>query len=324
MKKIFITGGAGFIGSNIVKKLLSLEYQVTVYDNLSNGKLWHLGNIIHDKDLNFIKAEISDEEKLNSAIKNHDLVLHLASNADIAKAATDPDIDFKNGIFLTRCVLEAMRKNGVKQIIYTSGSGVYGEVPDFPVPESFSPLVPVSTYGAQKLSSEAFIAAYSFMFDIKATIFRFANVVGPQQTHGVAYDFLLKLQKSKSTLEILGDGTQTKPYIYVDDIYEAFSLVIHHPEKIKKFEIFNVATNDCLTVTEIANMVCELNELNDVDFVYTGGSRGWKADVPIYRLDSSKLRNLGWSSKYSSRDAMKKSIMSMSADIKLGNIKESN
>lgn len=321
MKKILVTGGAGFIGSNIVKKLLQLEFEVTVYDNLSNGNKWHLKDYFNNKNLNFIEAEISDENSLNTAIKSQDLVIHLASNADIAKAAQDPDIDFENGIYLTRCVLEAMRKQNIKKIIFTSGSGVYGEVPSYPVTESFSPLLPVSTYGAQKLASEAFIAAYSFMFDIKAVIFRFANVVGPQQTHGVAYDFLLKLQKNKSSLEILGDGTQTKPYIHIDDIFEAFFLVINFPEKFKDLDIFNVATNDCLTVTEIANMVCESQNINEIKFEYKGGGRGWKADVPVYMLDSSKLRRLGWNSKFSSKEAMHQAISSMSADILAGNIK---
>ena len=193
LNNCFITGGAGFIGAHLANFLLARGNAVTVYDNFSNGHRWHLGENIKNPNLKIIEADVVDEETLNSSIAGHQIVFHLASNADIARAVTEPDIDFSNGTLLTRCVLEAMRNNNVRQIVFTSGSGVYGEVPTTPVAEDFSPMVPVSTYGAQKLASEALISAYSFMFDMRGMVFRFANVVGPQQTHGVAYDFLLKL-----------------------------------------------------------------------------------------------------------------------------------
>lgn len=322
MRKFFITGGAGFIGAHLANYLISRGDAVTVLDNFSNGQIWHFGDNINNPNLKIIEADVRDEDKLNSSICGHDAVFHLASNADIARAITDPDIDFSNGTLLTRCVLEAMRKNGVKQIVFTSGSGVYGEVPATPVAEDFSPLIPVSTYGAQKLASEALISAYSFMFDMRGMVFRFANVVGPQQTHGVAYDFLLKLTRTPGNLKIMGDGTQSKPYIHVTDVIKAFMTILEGDSKSENgYEYYNVSSADFLTVNEVADLVCEQMGLKNVQYDYSGGSRGWKADVPFYRLNTSKIRSRGWSNNYGSRDAVLDAVKSMIADIKVGKIK---
>jgi UDP-glucose 4-epimerase len=320
--RYFITGGAGFIGAHLANFLLSKGSRVTVYDNFSNGHRWHLGQNVTNPNLKIIEADVRDEKALNAAIPDHDVVFHLASNADIARAVIEPDIDFSNGTLLTRCVLEAMRKNNVRQIVFTSGSGVYGEVPATPVTEDFSPMIPVSTYGAQKLASEALISAYSFMFDMRGMVFRFANVVGPQQTHGVAYDFLLKLTKTPNLLKIMGDGTQSKPYIHVTDVINAFMTIVE-TDKLSQFEYeyYNVASTDFLTVNEIAQLVCQQMGLNDVQYEYSGGSRGWKADVPFYRLDTSKIRSKGWSNKFGSREAVLDAVKSMILDIEAGKIK---
>ena len=320
--KYFITGGAGFIGGHLANHLLARGDNVTVYDNFSTGKRWHFGENISSPSLRIIEADVRDEVTLNSTIAGHDIVFHLASNADIARAATDPDIDYLNGTLLTRCVLEAMRKNQVRQIIFTSGSGVYGEVPATPVPEDFSPMIPVSTYGAQKLASEALISAYSFMFDMRGMVFRFANVVGPQQTHGVAYDFLLKLTQTPDLLKIMGDGTQSKPYIHVTDVINAFMTIIEddHSNQVG-YEYYNVASADSLTVNEIAKLVCTQMGLKDVEYEYSGGSRGWKADVPLYRLDTSKIRAKGWLNKFDSHEAVLDAVDSMILDINAGKIK---
>lgn len=322
MNNCFITGGAGFIGSNLARYLLSTGRRVTIYDNFSKGHKWHLPEISSHQGLRVIEADVRDTNSLNKTIKKHDVVFHLASNADIVRAATDPDIDFSNGTLLTRCVLEAMRINGLKRLIFSSGSGVYGEVPATPVAENYSPLIPVSTYGAQKLACEAMIAAYCFMFDMHGIIFRFANVVGPQQTHGVAYDFLLKLTEAQNVLEIMGDGTQSKPYIHVSDIIDAFMVILKNasPNQIG-FEYYNVASEDFLTVNDIANLVCERLGLKNVIYEYTGGPRGWKGDVPRYQLNTEKIRAKGWFNKFGSRAAVIDAIDSMILDIKAGKIK---
>lgn len=316
--KYFITGGAGFIGAHLAERLLSSGHFVTVFDDFSNGQRWHLSDHAQNPSLNIVAADLREAGVLEQALSGHDVVYHLASNADIARAAVEPDIDFTLGTLLTRCVLEAMRKTGVNTIVFTSGSGVYGEVPQVPVPEDYDRMIPVSTYGAQKLASEALIAAYSFMFDMHAMVFRFANVVGPRQTHGVAYDFLRRLAKDSSHLTVLGDGSQSKPYIYVEDVIDAFLLV--ESQAKGGYEYHNVASEDALTVSEIADIVCSEMGLQNVPYHFTGGNRGWKADVPFYRLDTSKIRARGWSNKLNSRGAVILAVKKMLEDIRAGRI----
>lgn len=317
-KRYFITGGAGFIGAHLGNRLLREGHLVTAYDNFCNGQRWHFGANFDHPGLKIVEADVRDEARLEKEIAGHDVVFHLASNADIARAAVEPDIDFSNGTLLARCVLEAMRKTGVKRIAFTSGSGVYGEVPATPIPEDYDKMIPVSTYGAQKLACEALIAAYSFMFDLHGMVFRFANVVGPQQTHGVAYDFLRRLAKEPTRLKIFGDGSQSKPYIHVEDVLDAFLLI--EGEARGGYEYHNVASQDHLTVREIADIVCDRMGLKGVQYDFTGGSRGWKADVPVYRLETSKIRARGWSNKRNSREAATAAIDSMIADIRAGRI----
>lgn len=318
-QKVFVTGGAGFIGSNLVNTLLDTTNSfVTVYDNFCTGQRWHFGERIHDRRLTIVEADARDQNKLVEALKDHDVVYNLAANSDIAKAQHEPAIDFLNGTLLTHNVLEAMRITGVKRIIFTSGSGVYGEVGLTPVSENYDHMIPVSTYGACKLACEALISAYSFMFDIKGTVFRFANVVGPHQTHGVAYDFIRRLAEDSSQLKIFGDGTQSKPYVHIKDVLDAFFLM--EKSQISGYDVFNVGTQDFLTVHEIADLVCERMGLINVKYMFTGGSRGWKADVPVYRLNTDKIRKYGWSETKNSRQAVVESIDAILADLKSGKI----
>jgi len=318
--KVFVVGGAGFIGSHLVNTLIdATDASVTVFDDFSNGSLWHFGDRVRNSRLRIIEANARDQKKLVQAMEGHSIVYHLAANSDIAKAQEEPSIDFLNGAFLTHNVLEAMRISGVRRIVFTSGSGVYGEVGDTPVAEDFDHMVPVSTYGACKLASESLISAYSSMFDITGTVFRFANVVGPRQTHGVAYDFIRKLSKDPSRLEILGDGTQSKPYIHVDDVLSAFFLLEQKQES--RYDYFNVGTPDHLTVREIADIVCERMGLKDVHYVFTGGSRGWKGDVPVYRLNTDKIRKYGWRNTRNSREAVIASVDAMLEDLRFGRLR---
>ena len=314
MKKYFIAGGAGFIGSHLCKKILTDEPQaeVTVYDNFTSGKMWHLEEI-EDKIL-IVKADIKEKDKLASAVKGADVVYHFASNPDISKAMTQPDIDFWEGTYLTNNILEAMRVSGVKNLIYASGSGVYGDTGFLETAEDYSPQLPISTYGASKLSCEALICSYCYMFDMNAAAFRFANVVGPNQTHGVGYDFIKKLLKDNSSLSILGDGTQSKSYIYVTDIINAIRTV--ETGFLKDYSYFNVSTEDFISVKEIADLTIEVMELNPgkVKFIFTGGNRGGKGDVPVVRLNSDKIRKLGWSNKHTSSQAIQLSLSSIYED----------
>jgi UDP-glucose 4-epimerase len=318
--KYFVTGGAGFIGAHLVNRLMdTTSSPVTVFDNFSTGRKWAFGDRLNDPRLVIVEGDTRDQATLTRVIAGHDVVYHFASNSDIAKAATEPAIDFLNGTLLTHNVLEAMRETGVKRILFTSGSGVYGDVPPVPIPEEYSKTLPISTYGACKLASESMISAYCHMFEITGTVFRFANVVGPHQTHGVAYDFMRRLAKDPTRLKIFGDGQQTKPYIHVNDVMAALQFMQEH--QTVGYDVFNVGTNDSLTVQDVADIVVERMGLTNVRYDFTGGARGWKADVPVYKLDSRKIRDRGWSSQRNSRDAVTAAVDSMLQDLKAGNIK---
>ncbi len=309
--KYMVVGGAGFIGSHVTKRLITdePEAQIFIYDNFSSGRREHLQQILDDKRLHIIEGDIKDLAQLTRAMEEADIVYSLASNPDISKAIAQPDIDFWEGTYLINNVLEAMRRCSVKNLIYASGSGVYGDVGATVTDEDFSPMLPSSTYGASKLACEALICSYCKMFDMNAGAFRFANVVGPDQTHGVGYDFLRKLAADPGKLEILGDGSQSKSYIYVDDIVNALRLV--EKNALHGYDYYNVATLDHITVTRIADITVRVMGLQDVEYCYTGGDRGWKGDVPIVRLDSRKIRRLGWENRYTTPQAIEMSITSM-------------
>ncbi len=315
LKKAFIAGGGGFIGSHFVDRLLSQKETecVTVYDRFPAGPSLHL-TAINDPRLRVITGEIKDLPSLESAMRGHDTVIHLASNPDIARAAREPMIDFDEGTQLTQMVVEAMRRTETGNILYASGSGVYGDLGHIEASEDYAPMQPVSTYGASKLAGENLISAYGHMFGIRGIAFRFGNVVGPRQTHGVGLDFINKLKANPSTLEILGDGSQSKSYVYIADILDA---VFMAAAKVNKpFEVFNVATGDYTTVKEIAAIVIEKTLGRDarVKLTFTGGDRGWKGDVPIVRLNTARIRALGWAPAYNSKQAIERSVEAMLAD----------
>ena len=309
--KYLIIGGCGFIGSHITKRLYMQENiaEIIVFDNFSSGKLKYLNGIEIDKRVKVIKGDIKDIDTLMDAMDGVDIVYSVASNPDIAKAINQPDIDFWEGTYLINNVLEAMRRKNIKKLMYASGSGVYGDVGTTVTGEDFSPMLPNSTYGASKLACEALICAYCNMFDMSAAAFRFANVVGPNQTHGVGYDFINKLIDNPNKLRILGNGTQSKSYIYIEDIVDALRTV--EKNALDGYNYYNVATTDHITVTEIANIVVNIMGLDGVEYQYTGGDRGWKGDVPVVRLLSDKIRKLGWKNKYSTEEAIRMSVTSM-------------
>ena len=315
----FVSGGAGFIGSHLIAHLLRLDHveSVVVYDNFSSGTVQHLRGSVADPRLRVVDADIKHLGELTSSMHGCDVVFHLAANPDIAKAARQPDIDFWEGTYLAQHVLEAMRINGVRHIFYTSGSGVYGERADIAFSENYGPCLPISTYGASKLACEALICSYSHMFDFVGRAFRFANVVGPRQTHGVGYDFVRRLRQDPSQLHILGDGSQRKAYIYVDDVLDAIFLVHSSVADDVPFDVFNVATDDYLTVNQIADLaVAEMSlEKHAVKYLHTGGDRGWKGDVPKIFFDVSKIKALGWHSSRSSTQAIRDSLRAMITEL---------
>ena len=258
IRRICIVGGAGFIGSHFADRLLASDAteKLTVYDNFSSGREWHLAAHQADPRLTVVKSDVRDLEDLVTTMAGHDTVIHLASNPDIARAMTDPAIDFDQGTLLTHHVAEAARRSGAGLVLYASGSGVYGDLGYAEAAEDHGPLIPVSTYGASKLAGEALFASYSAMFGITARAFRFGNVVGPRQTHGVGFDFIRRLLDDPRRLRILGDGRQSKSYIHVDDVVEAVLHVAHLATG--PYAVFNVATGDYVTVTEIAELAMEV------------------------------------------------------------------
>jgi UDP-glucose 4-epimerase len=305
MTTYFIAGGAGFIGSNIIERLLRDEddAKVVVYDNFLSGQRWHLDPFATDPRFTLVEADIADSKKLIAAMEGADHVFQLAANADIAAAVNDPTVDYRLGTFLINQVMEAIRLTGVPRVTYTSGSGVYGDLGTREVDETYGPLQPVSTYGASKLAGEGLVSAYCHMFDIEGVAFRFANVVGPRSTHGIIYDFVRKLLKNPTSLDVMGNGTQSKSYVHVYDILDA--LFMMKSRRQEPFDVYNVGTDQYVTVSEIAELVVDVMGLKDVNIIYGSGSRGWKGDVPIVRFSSTKIRSLGWNNAWSSMDALR-------------------
>jgi UDP-glucose 4-epimerase len=311
-----VIGGAGFIGSHLVRRLLERDGgRVTVYDNFSSGQDWHLEPVAGDPRLAVVRGDVKDLDDLVAAARGHDTAFLLASNPDIAAAATDPAIDFWEGTYLVQNTVEACRLGAVGTLVYASGSGVYGDQGTAELDESFGPLLPVSTYGAGKLAGEALISAYCHLFGLRGVAFRFANVVGPRQTHGVVYDFVRKLMRDPTRLEVLGDGSQSKSYIHVDDVLDAVLLLAADPPT--PFDVFNAATEDYVTVCEIAGVVVEAMGLSDVELAFGDTPGGWKGDVPVVRFSSAKLRARGWANRHTSLEALRASARALLEEAKV-------
>jgi UDP-glucose 4-epimerase len=321
-RRAIVVGGAGFIGSHFVDRLLAepSTAQVTIFDNFSSGRAWHHAQHEGDDRLRVVRGEVGDLDALTVAMDGHDTVIHLASNPDIARAMTEPTIDFDQGTLLTSNVVEAMRRTEASRVLYASGSGVYGDLGEEEAGEDHGPLVPVSTYGASKLAGEALICSYCHMFDLAGCVFRFGNVVGARQTHGVGFDFVRRLIEDPTQLAILGDGRQSKSYVHVGDVVEAVLLAAARAPQ--PYAAYNVATGDYITVREIAELAVEVLGLapGSTEFVFSGGSRGWKGDVPVVRLNTDRIRALGWSNRLSTREALVVSMTSMLGDARAGRL----
>lgn len=307
--KILVTGGAGFIGSHLVDCLTEKENRITVFDNLSSGKIGFIENHLENPDFTLIKGDLLDHKAIERACKDIDLVFHVAANPDVRLGASDTKIHFDQNILATYNLLEAMRKNSVKKVAFTSTSTIYGEAHIMPTPENYGPLLPISLYGASKLACEALITSYSHTFDMQAWIFRFANIVGPRSTHGITVDFIRKLQENPIQLEILGDGKQEKSYLHVSECVDAILFAI---EKSKEdVNIFNIGSEDTISATGIGRAIVEEMKLSEVKFIYTGGSRGWKGDVPRMRLDIEKLKDIGWKPAYTSERSVRETARTL-------------
>jgi UDP-glucose 4-epimerase len=311
--KVFVTGGAGYIGSNLVDRLMQHGHHVVVYDNLSSGRKEFVEQHLANERFTLVEADLRDAEKVKEAMRGAELVFHLAANPDVLRGLADPHVDFENGTIITFNVLEAMRHNGVKKIVFSSSGTVYGYTNELKVAEDFGPILPVSLYGANKVAAEALVSGFAHIFGWQAYIFRFANVVGRHQTHGVIYDFINKLHKNPEELVILGDGNQTKHYILVDDVLDAIFFVLERAHETVNY--YNIANPSAVSVTQIAQTVAKEMGLHDVKFTYTGGTQGWKGDVPLSFLSAAKINALGWKAKHDSAEAVRATTRTLLKEI---------
>lgn len=306
--KCFVTGGAGFIGSHLVDKLIEKGHNVTVFDDLSSGKKEFIKHHLENDNFSFAKADLIDGKTVLKEIEGHDVVFHIAANPDVRMGAQKPDIA-KKDILATYNLLDAMREHEIKKIVFSSSSTIYGETPPFPLPENYGPLLPISVYGAAKLAAEGLISSFCHTFDMQGWMYRFANVVGIRGTHGVLVDFINKLRKNPHVLEILGDGKQKKPYLYVTECVDGILFGFEHSNEEVNF--FNLGCDSATEVTRIGELVVKEMDLQNVKFTYTGGKRGWKGDVPQFQFDIEKIKKLGWEANLSSDGAVRKAIQDL-------------
>lgn len=307
--KILVTGGAGFIGSHLVDKLLELGYDVYVIDNLSSGRLENIKYCLSSRNCFFEKCDLKEPnclERFNSV--NIDLIIHLAANPDVKASYYDPETNYNENIYVSFRVLEFARKKGVKRFFFASSSTVYGDAEKIPTPEDHS-IKPISIYGACKAAVEVLTISYSNSYKIKSLILRLANIIGPRSTHGVIYDFIRKLSRTPDTLEILGDGSQRKSYLYISDTVDAIIKLIGYIDDMEYlYDVFNIGNEDWITVNEIADVVIETMRLGNVKKIYrpaTLDGRGWIGDVKFMLLDISKIKKrIGWKPSMNSRRAV--------------------
>lgn len=304
--KILVTGGAGFIGSHLCDVLIADGHNVTVVDNLVLGKVENIEHLINNPNFRFLREDLNNGHAMDMIFMDgeFDMVYHLAANSDIQKGGKDPMVDYQLTFNTTFNVLQMMKKYEVKKFFFASTSAIYGETYDV-LNEDYGPLKPVSNYGAGKLASEAFISAFASTYHIQTWITRFPNVVGERFTHGVIYDFIHKLQKNPNELEVLGNGEQCKPYVYVKDLVAGIQFVIKNSNE--PYNVYMLGSDTRTKVKEIAAMVIEEMGLN-ASIRYTGGDRGWVGDVPEFRYDLTKVNNLGWKASYDSNGAVRKAI----------------
>lgn len=305
--KALVIGGAGFIGSHLCGALLAAGDEVHCVDDFSLGTRANVAALQGNGSFHLHEADASDHDVMLAVFQEvkPEQVFHLAANSDIQASAMNPGVEYKNTYTTTYQVLSCMRETGVKKLFFASTSAVYGDKRDEVLTESTPELAPVSYYGAAKLGSEALISAFSFMNDFSTLVFRFPNVIGPHLTHGVIFDFIHRLWDNPRELRILGDGRQTKPYIYVKDLVEA---IVQFREVPQGVSLYNLGVESATSVTHIAEIIVEEMGLENVKFNYTGGEGGWKGDVPRFQYDLTKIHQAGWHAKNTSDEAVRRTV----------------
>jgi UDP-glucose 4-epimerase len=305
--RILVTGGAGFIGSHLCDRLLEQGNKVWCVDNLRLGRRRNIAHLEPLPDFRFLKLDLLDQPAVAAlfADAQFEAVFHMAANSDIAAGSTDFRVDLELNQLTTVAVLEAMHAHDIERVFFASTSAVFGEA-DAVLHEDFAPLRPISFYGASKLAAEAYISVFAQTFGGRAIVLRFPNVVGERATHGVIFDFLRKLKADPRKLEVLGDGNQSKPYLYVADLIDA--MLAAWDKADARFAVYHAAGVGSTSVREIAEIVVAAAGQEDTQIVYTGGDRGWPGDVPHFRYDISRLQALGWAPRRHSTDAVRHAV----------------
>lgn len=301
--RALVTGGAGFIGSHLVDELVDAGYSVKIIDNLSSGNLALVNHQIAAGNAEFIEGDITSIDDVLQATKEVDVVFHMAANPDIRLGTQVTDTDLKQGTIATYNILEAMRINNVNKIVFASSSVVYGEDAPMPTPESFGPCLPISLYGASKVGSEGLITSWVGTFGFQAWIFRFANIIGNRGTHGVIFDFIHKLKRDNSRLEVLGNGLQEKSYMEVKDCVRGMMHIFN--TSTSPINLYNLGSHDTCSVRRIAEIVVEETGHRDATIEYTGGDRGWAGDIPRAMLSIEKMLSTGYDVRYNSEAAVR-------------------
>ena len=303
--KIFISGGAGFIGSNLSDRLLKEGHEVTVFDNLSTGSIRFLEEARDFETFSLVEGDLLDENSLSRALKDHEMVFHLAANADVRFGINHPKRDLEQNTIATFNILECMRQNGIKQIVFASTGSVYGETEVIPTPENAPFPIQTSLYASSKLAGEALISSYCEAFDFQSWIFRFVSILGERYTHGHVFDFYKKIKKDPKKLEVLGNGKQRKSYLYVQDCLDAISCALDKSNE--NVNIFNLGVDSYCEVNDSIKWIC-----NDLDVTpileYSGGDRGWIGDNPFIFLDTQKINSLGWNPKFSIQEGVHRTV----------------
>lgn len=306
--RILVTGAAGFIASNLIPRLLQRGDEVTGVDNFFLGKKEY---VVGD----FVELDLLDKDAVVALFERTkpERVWHLAANSDISFGTKYTDFDLKGGTLVTYNVLEAMRLAGTREIVFSSSGAVYGEPTVLPTPEDYGPILPISLYAASKVACETLITAFVHNYDLRAWIFRFGNIVGPNPTHGVIYDFVHKLQRDPHRLEVLGDGTQSKPYVHVEDCLDGMEFGV--AKAAEDVNCYNLAVDDHTSVREIAEWTIEAMGLRDVAVQYGDSPRGWRGDVAQVRMDTRRMTALGWKPGMTSKEATRRAIREIVAQL---------
>jgi UDP-glucose 4-epimerase len=301
-KKVLVFGGAGFIGSHLTERLIQEGAAVTVYDNLKTGRTANLAKVWKHPGFRFIEADVCERNKVEETVPGHEVIFHFCDDSDIRSAAEHPDTFVEQNIMGLFYVLESMRRNGIRLILFPSSTTVFGELAHPPASELHGPMTPLNIYGGAKLAAEGLISAWAHTYDFRAIVFRFVGIIGGRMDHGVVHDFVRKLQKDPTRLEILGDGTQSRSFVLVDDCLEAMLFAL--AKTTKNYNLVHIGNVDQISVNETAEVISQVMKLKGVKLHPAGGRVGWKGDVTSNFIATETLTAWGWKPRRSSREAV--------------------